>query len=181
MPSFLKQGKKEQSQLGQSGLNGSLTNSTDQEYWSCLLVQYIELRDWTPAHMQLCSGVHPLHFPLLGISYNLFKGAFGLLNALCALNRCREIPSLERHSKHVLFCGEVWFCMKMPSFNKWVTAEHSWFLQPGQNGHLTNSTKQEYGSILVAKNNKISEQTQAQMLLCSGKQPCLFPPKLSYT
>ena len=69
--------------------------------------------------MQACLGNHPLHSSLLGISYNLFKGALGLPNALCALHRCREIPSLERHSKHVLFCGEVWFGMKMPYFHRW--------------------------------------------------------------
>lgn len=150
MPSFLKWGTSEQSQLGKSGQNGSPKKSTDKAYLSCLLALYVELRKWTTAHMQVCLGNHPLPVSHLGVSYNLFQEVLVLPNALCALNRCGETPSLEMHSKHVFLCGLAWIGMKMPSFQKQVKAEHNKLVQSGQNGSLTNSTNQEYGSFLLA-------------------------------
>ena len=47
--------------------------------------------------------------------------------------------------------------MKMPSFHKQGKAAHSELGQTGQNGNLTNSTKQEYGSFLIAKYIQLSE------------------------
>ena len=52
---------------------------------------------------------------------------------------------------------------------------HSWFLQPGLSGHLTNYTKKEFGSILVAKYIQLSEQRTTPICLCSRQKLLPFP------
>ena len=50
---------------------------------------------------------------------------------------CAEFPSLERHSKCVLLCGEAWFYMKKNSCHNLGKAAHSKLGQSQQNGNLT--------------------------------------------
>ena len=119
-------------------------------------------------------GKQPLPFPHLGLSYTYSKWGNVLPNALCELAWCREFPLLERHFKCVLLCGEAWFGMKMPSIHNWGKAEHRELGQSLTEGNLTNSKKEECGTLLLAKYIHISEQTPAPMQACLGKQPLPF-------
>ena len=59
----------------------------------------------------------------------------------------------------------------MPSFHQQETAAYSEIGQSGPNGDLTKSTKQVSGSGLLAMYNKVIDETQTPMWVCSGKHP----------
>ena len=67
----------------------------------------IQLNEWTPAPMCLVSGKQPLPISSLDFSYNCGNNARVLPLALKALVHCMLFPSLQRHSKRVLLCGEL--------------------------------------------------------------------------
>ena len=76
------------------------------------------------------SGKQPLPVPFLDI-YNCGKHSNVLPLALRALGNCTELPSLKRHSKRGLLCGDLWMGMRNPSLPTQGKAAHSLFVQPG--------------------------------------------------
>ena len=68
---------------------------------------------------------------------------------------------LETHSKHVLLCAEALFGLEIPSFHKQERAKVSKLGPSGPEDDLTNSTNQESGSRLLAKDTLLSDGTLA--------------------
>ena len=68
----------------------------------------------------------------------------------------------------------------MSFFHKWGEAAHKLIVQPGQSVHLTISTKQEFGGLLLAKYIQLSERTATPCVFAQESDNCLFPTLASH-
>ena len=133
---FNQQERVTDSKLGTSGPDGDLPKSTKQEYGG-FLIGKIYSTQWTkpsPIEGFLIKATLAFFLPWLILNLGQMRhfSAHGSLWLVCY----REFTSLEKQYKCVLFFGETWFGMKMPSFHKWQKSAHREQRKSGYNGNI---------------------------------------------
>lgn len=175
MPSLHKRDTLSNSEPGWLGLEVYLTHSTKNSLGVASRQKYSTQWWNTSWNVGLLWKATVAFFPP-SFSYELGDEANGQPSAPLDLVVCRGFPLVENHSKHVVFCADAWFVLKMPKFHKWESVAESELGQSEPGDYLTNSTKHVSGSGLLANIFSSVREHKHQYKLAMESNSNLFPP-----
>ena len=158
------------SELWQKLHEGKITNDTKQEAGSLLLqCTFYSVN----AHQPQESFDPESNICLCHLSFcsKLWNTVDPLPNALCSLGL--HVVSLNEMNSEYVLCGEAWFDMKLPSFQKQRKAAHREIEQYSPNGKIRNDETE----MLEASYFLLSQYTPAKMGFASKVTLTFLTPR----